>query len=149
MSTSNSTEAYTARELGEFLNRMLAAERAGAKALLVFLDEHDRQSEAWKTLRRVQADEARNCALIGKLLEHGGSAYSHATGEFFDKAVAVNGRRQRIEFLLRGLGWAVREFNQAMPRIDDPEIRGALGRMRDSHIRSIEACAAVARALGD
>ena len=149
MSTSSFTEKYTAAELGEFLNRMLEAERAGAKALVVFLDSFSRNSKEWKILRQVQAGEAHNCALIGKLLERGGNAYSHATGEFYDKAVAVTGRRQRIEFLLRGLGWAVREFEQAMPRIDDPEVRNTLGRMRDSHARSIEACAAVARALGD
>jgi len=148
MSTSSSTEAYSAAELGAFLNRMLEAERAGARALLVFLEEHERQGEAWKTLRRVQADEAHNCALLGKLIERGGGAYSHATGEFFAKAVAVNGRRARIDFLLRGLGWAVREFNHAMARIDDAEVRGTLAGMRDSHLRSIDACAAVARALG-
>jgi nitronate monooxygenase len=127
---------------------MLEAERAGAKALVVFMDEHARQGEAWKVLRRVQADEAHNCALIGKLLDRAGVPHSHATGEFYAKAIAVQGPRPRIEFLLRGLGWAVREFDQAMPRIDDPDIRDALARMRASHARSLEACAAVARTLG-
>ena len=149
MSTSSSTERYAPAALGEFLNRMLEAERAGAKALVVFLDSFSRNSKEWKILRRVQADEAHNCALIGKLLERGGNAYSHATGEFYAKAVALSGRRQRIEFLLRGLGWAVREIDQAMPRIDDPEIRTTLRLMRDSHARSIEACAAAARSLED
>ena len=127
---------------------MLETERAGAKALVVFMGEHDRQSEAWKVLRQVQADEAHNCALVGKLLDAAGLAHSHATGEFYEKAVAVSGRRERIEFLLRGLGWAVREFDKAMPRIDDPEIRNILARMRESHARSIAACAALARAIG-
>ena len=93
MSTSGSTERYTPAQLGEFLNRMLEAERAGAKALVVFLDAFPRASGEWKILRQVQADEAHNCALIGKLLERGGSAYSHATGEFYAKAVAVSGNR--------------------------------------------------------
>jgi nitronate monooxygenase len=149
MSTSGSTERFTPAQLGEFLNRMLEAERAGAKALVVFLDAFARGSDGWKTLRQVQADEAHNCALLGKLLERGGSAFSHATGEFYAKAVAVEGRRRRIEYLLRGLGWAVREFDLAMPRIDDPAISATLGSMRDTHVRSIEACAAVARALRD
>ena len=149
MSTSSSTEKYTPVALGEFLNRMLEAERAGAKALVVFLDSFTRNSKEWKILRQVQADEAHNCALIGKLLERGGNAYSHATGEFYDKAVAVSGRRQRIELLLRGLGWAVREFDRAMPRIDDPEFRNTIGRMRDSHARSIKACMVVATTLED
>ena len=149
MSTSSSTEAFSEHELGEFLNRMLEAERAGAKALVVFLDSFSRNSEEWKILRQVQAAEAHNCALIGKLLEHGGKPYSHATGEFFDKAVALSGRRARIEFLIRGLRWAVRKFDAALPRIENAAMRATIGGMRDSHARSIEACAAVARTLPD
>jgi nitronate monooxygenase len=135
-------------ELAGFLNRMLESERAGAKALVVFMEEHARGSEAWKILRRVQADEAHNCALIGKLLDREGVPHSHATGEFFDKAVAVKGRRARIEFLMRGLGWAAKRFEEALPRLDD-EARGVFERMRDSHRRSIEACRAVAGSLPD
>jgi len=128
---------------------MLEAERAGARALVVFLDDFPRNGETWKILRRVHEHEAHNCALLGEQLKKRGKDYSHATGEFYAKAVALSGRRQRIEFLLRGLGWAVREFDQAMPRIDDPAIRTTLARMRDTHARSIEACAAVAKTLKD
>lgn len=153
MSTSSSTDAvsgsFSEHELGEFLNRMLEAERAGAKALVVFLDSFSRNSKEWKILRRVQAEEAHNCALIGKMLERSGKSYSHAIGEFFDKAVAVSGRRARIEFLIRGLRWAVRKFDQALPRIGSPEMRATIGGMRDSHSRSIEACAAAIRNLKD
>lgn len=127
---------------------MLEAERAGAKALVVFMDEHDRRSAAWNTLRRVQADEAHNCALIGKLLDREGVPHSHATGEFYAKAVAVRGRRARIEFLMRGLGWAVKRFEEALPRLDG-EARAVFERMRDSHLRSIAACRALAGTLSD
>ena len=147
MSTSGSTDPFSETELRDFLNRMLEAERAGAKALVMFMDEHERQGEAWKTLRKVQSDEAHNCALIGRLLKHAGSDYSHATGEFYAKAVAVSGRRRRIEFLVRGLGWAVRKLDQALPRIGNPEVRNTIGAMRDTHLRSIEACNTVARSL--
>jgi uncharacterized protein DUF6306 len=118
---------------------MLEAERAGAKALVVFMDEHPRQSEAWKLLRAIQNDEAHNCALIGKLIEKTGTPYSHATGEFYDKAVAVKGRRERLEFLVRGLRWAVRKFEQALPTLDE-EAKNVFTRMRDSHLRSVAAC---------
>jgi len=125
---------------------MLEAERAGAKALVVYMDSFQRNSEHWKVLRQVQADEAHNCALIGKLLEKSGTAYSHATGEFYDKAVTVKGAKPQIEFLLRGLKWAVKEFEQALPSLD-PEIRDTFTRMRDTHLRSIAACENVARTL--
>ena len=125
---------------------MLEAERAGAKALVVFMDEHPRNGEAWKVLRNVQADETHNCALIGRLLEKQGAAYSHATGEFYDKAVAVKGRRERIEFLIRGLKWAVKRFEEAFPTLN-PEARETFTKMRDSHLRSIAACESVLKTL--
>jgi nitronate monooxygenase len=118
---------------------MLEAERAGAKALVVFLDSFERNSEAWKTLRQIQADEAHNCALIGKLIEKAGAGYSHATGNFYDKAVAVKGRRERVEFLVRGLKWAVKRFEDQLPRMSKDE-QDLFARMRDSHLRSIAAC---------
>lgn len=125
---------------------MLEAERAGAKALVVYMDDFPRNSEAWKILRQIQADEAHNCALIGKLLEKSGTPYSHATGKFYDKAVAVKGRRERIEFLVQGLKWAVKKFEQALPQLD-PEARDVFTKMRDSHLRTIAACERLAQAL--
>ena len=118
---------------------MLEAERAGAKALVVFMDEWPRNGEEWKLLRRIHEDEAHNCALIGKLLEKSGTPYSHATGKFYDKAVAVQGRKERIGFLVRGLKWAVKQFENEFPRMDE-ETRTVFTRMRDSHLRSIAAC---------
>jgi nitronate monooxygenase len=130
----------------EFLNRMLESERAGAKALVVYMDSFPRNSEPWKLLRQVQADEAHNCALIGKLIEKSGSPYSHATGGFHDKAVAVKGGRQQIEFLVKGLRWAVRKFEAELPKLGEEE-RKVFTRMRDSHLRSIAACESLLRAL--
>jgi nitronate monooxygenase len=135
-----------AADPADFLNRMLEAERAGAKALVVFMDDHPRQSEAWKVLRAIQNDEAHNCALIGRLLEKEGVPYSHATGEFYDKAIALQGARQRIEFLIRGLTWAVRKFEQALPGLP-AHARELFVRMHDSHLRSIAACESVLKTL--
>jgi len=125
---------------------MLEAERAGAKALVVYLDSFPRNSESWKVLRQVQADEAHNCALIGKLLEKSGTPYSHATGEFFEKAISVKDRKAQIELLVKGLNWAVKQFEQALPLLDPPT-RDTFIRMRDSHLRSVAACERVVRSL--
>ncbi|MDA0982016.1 MAG: DUF6306 domain-containing protein [Proteobacteria bacterium] len=144
-----STSTYSKAELCAFLNRMLETERAGAKTLVAFMDEHERNGLAWTTLRQVQADEAHNCALLGKLLDRDGVPHSHATGEFHAKAVAVSGRAARIEFLIRGLGWAAREFNAALPRIADADANALITRMRESHLRSIEACRIAAGSLRD
>jgi len=128
----------------DFLNEMLEAERAGAKALVVYMGSLERNSEAWKILRAIQADEAHNCALIGKLIEKSGAPYSHATGKFYDKAVAVKGARERLEFLVQGLKWAVRKFEAELPALD-AEARDLFTRMRDSHLRSIAACETLVR----
>src|SRR5262245_8292727 len=125
---------------------MLEAERAGAKALVVYMDSFPRNSEDWKTLRAIQADEAHNCALIGKLIEKAGAQYSHATGKFYDKAVAVKGARPQIEYLVRGLKWAVKEFEAALPKLN-PEGRDLFTKMRDSHLRSIAACESLGHRL--
>jgi nitronate monooxygenase len=127
---------------------MLEAERAGAKALVVYLNSYPRNSEDWKVLRQVQADEAHNCALIGKLLEKSGTPYSHATGEFFEKAISINEPEARIEFLLKGLRWAVKRLEESLLKIKDPETLGVIQQMRDSHLRSIAACETVLRKTG-
>ncbi|HYL87402.1 MAG TPA: DUF6306 domain-containing protein [Burkholderiales bacterium] len=124
----------------DFLNRMLEAERAGARALVVFMNDFPRNSETWKVLRRVHEDEAHNCALIGEQLKKRGKDYSHATGEFYAKAIAVKGARERVAFLTKGLRWAIREFEQALPRIPDGAVRDLFQGMRERHQRSCAAC---------
>ena len=118
---------------------MLAAERAGAKALVVYMGSFERNSAPWNMLRAIQADEAHNCALIGKLIEKSGTPYSHATGKFYDKAVAVKGPKARLEYLVRGLKWAVKRFEESLGRMSAEE-RDLFTKMRDSHLRSIAAC---------
>ena len=102
-----------------FLNRMLEAERAGARALLEFLGEYPRDGEAWKLLRKVQGDEAHNCVVLGELLKRAGEPYSHATGQFLDKALALLGRRAPVEFPWDGLGWPSGGIEAHLPRAAD------------------------------
>ena len=125
---------------------MLEAERAGAKALVAFMDDWPRHGEEWNALRKVQADEAHNCSMLGEMLKRTGTPYSHATGEFYEKAIAVEGPRKRIEFLIRGLGWAVKEFEKALPSIPREDVRYLVQGMRDRHLRSIATCKALVRA---
>ena len=118
---------------------MLEAERAGAKALVVFLDDWPRNGAEWKVLRRIHEEEAHNCGQIGELLKNAGAEYSHATGEFYAKAVAVKGPKERIAFLVKGLRWAVKRFENELPRLEKPA-QDLFIKMRDSHLRSIAAC---------
>ena len=123
---------------------MLEAERAGAKALVVFMDDWPRNGVEWKVLRKIHEDEAHNCALIGELLKKAGADYSHATGEFYGKAVAIKGAKERIAFLVKGLKWAVKRFEEALPGLD-PDAKKLFARMGESHKRSIAACESLLR----
>ncbi|MEA3193907.1 MAG: hypothetical protein QOD26_2240 [Betaproteobacteria bacterium] len=123
---------------------MLEAERAGAKALVVFMDDWSRNGAEWKVLRKIHEEEAHNCGQIGELLKNAGADYSHATGEFYAKAIAVKGAKDRIAFLVKGLRWAVKCFEQELPRLDKPA-QDLFTRMRDSHLRSIVACEGLLR----
>jgi len=131
--------------LDDFLNRMLEAERAGARVLVVFMEDFPRYSDEWRILRKIHEDEAHNCALIGEQLKRRGKDYSHATGEFYAKAVAVKGARERIGFLVKGLRWAIREFDQALPSIEDKAVKELFAGMRERHQRSAAACDSIAR----
>ncbi len=142
----NPEAKFSREEQVAFLNRMLETERAGANALLNLLEEHPRRSEAWTALRRVHADEAHNCVMIGKQIQRLGAEYSHATGDFLGKLLAVEGRRARVEFLARGLRWAIKRFDEALPRLDG-EARETIASIRALHLRSIESCESVARTL--
>ena len=77
------------------------------------------------------------------MLKRSGTPYSHATGGFYDKAVAVTGGRERIAFLVKGLKWAVREFEQALPQIQREDVRSVFENMRERHRRSIATCEAL------
>ena len=138
----------TDTELVDFLNRMLEAERAGARALVVFMDDWPRHGTEWKTLRKVHEDEAHNCALIGEQLKRRGRDYSHATGEFYAKVIAVKGARERIGFLVRRLKWAIGEFEQALPRIADPAVKKLFEDMGERHRRSAALCESIAANRG-
>lgn len=144
----NQNEPFSREEQVAFLNRMLEAERAGAKALLAILEQSPRRGEARAALRRVHSDEAHNCALLGKQLERLGADYSHATGDFLDKLLVVEGARARVEFLAKGLRWAVKQLDEAMPRLDE-EARATFARIRESHLRSVEVCGSVAGMLDE
>jgi len=137
---------FSRAEQVAFLNRMLEAERAGASALLHLLEEHPRRGEAWTALRRVHADEAHNCGRLGAEIRRLGAGYSHATGDFLGKLLAVEGPRARVEFLAKGLRWAVKRFDEAAPRLD-AEARATVAGIRESHLRSIASCESVARML--
>ncbi|HEY7656046.1 MAG TPA: DUF6306 domain-containing protein [Burkholderiales bacterium] len=130
-------------ELLELLNTLLEAERAGARVLAAFLNDYERDTPAWKQLAAVQRDEAGNCAILTDLIRRVNGRPSAATGEFLDKALAVEGRSARLQFLNRGQRWVARRIGDALPRVGPDWVRDALFAMRQSHLLNIETCEAL------
>jgi 5,10-methenyltetrahydrofolate synthetase len=134
-------------ELVELLNVLLEAERAGARVLAAFLDDYQRDTPAWRQLAAVQRDEAKNCVILSELVKKLGGTPSAATGDFLGKALAIEGRLARLQFLNRGQGWVARKIGEALPQVQQDYARVALSAMRDSHLLNIEACDALAETL--
>ena len=122
------------------LNRLLEAERAGARVIAAYLEEYEAVSAAGLKLKEVQRDEARNCAILKDLIARAGGDSSKATGDFLEKALAVEGKVERLKFLNRGQAWVARKIGEVLPEIEPGPLHEALAEMHRSHLVNIEAC---------
>lgn len=139
--------AMPAEELVELLNVLLEAERAGARVLAAFLNDYERDTPAWRQLSAVQRDEAKNCVILIDLIRRVNGAPSAVTGDFLGKALAVEGKVARLQFLNRGQRWVARKISEALPRLEQDFVRDALFAMHESHLLNIEACDALVETL--
>ena len=133
-------EPMAQAEYGRLLNTLLEAERAGAKLLAAYVDELPPGTAEWIGLHAVQRDEARNCAVLIHLLLDAEIAPTMAVGEFYRKGLAIQGWRERLEFLNRGQAWVARRIAAALPRISPPGARAVLQTMHESHLANIARC---------
>ena len=140
-------QAMTVEELARLLNTLLEAERAGAKVLAAFLNDYERDTPAWRQLVAVQRDEATNCAILIDLIRRVNGEPNHGTGDFLGRALAVQGKADRLRFLNRGQQWVARKISEALPRVEQGFVRGALVAMQESHLLNIEACDALIQTL--
>lgn len=139
--------AMPTEELIGLLNVLLEAERAGAKVLAAFLNDYERDTPAWRQLAALQRDEARNCVILMDLIRRVNGTPSTATGDFLGKALAVEGKEARLQFLNRGQNWVARKISEALPRLEQDFVRDALFAMHESHLLNIEACEALVETL--
>jgi len=102
-------------------------------------------AEVRALLDGVHADEAHSCALLSKAIQRLGGEPSRLTGAFLERALRVEGLRERLAFLNRGQGWVIRRVEATIPRISDPEISAALAEMLEIHIRNVAACDEIAK----
>jgi nitronate monooxygenase len=129
-------QPYSRDELLAFLNEMLEAERAGAKALL-HISKDAKEESAAALAMAVHHDEARWCAmLIAAIRLHSGTP-SDATGAFYEKVLAIGDAKARLSFVNRGQGWVVKKLKEAIPRIEDEHLVRDLTVMLASHEENI------------
>lgn len=131
--------SMTHAELGGFLNLLLEAERAGAKLISAYLDELPLDSAHRTRMRAVQLDEARNCAVLLHLLLEAEVTPTPAVGVFYSRGLAIQGWRERLEFLNRGQAWVAKRIAAALPRLPQAAQK-PLQEMLDSHLVNIGIC---------
>jgi hypothetical protein len=136
----------TDEELIALLNTLLEGERAGDEVAGAFLAASP-SPEARTLLQAVQRDEARFAAMLARLIVKLGGTPSALTGAFRDKALAIEGFTQRLNFLNRGQGWVVRRLEEILPRVKDDRIHAALKGMLGAHRTNIARCEALIASL--
>ena len=124
-------------EVLEFLNEMLAAERAGAQ---VCHESLQRSPPPWMTglLQQIKQDEGRWCAMLSAHIKALGGTPTNATGAFRDKAMAIPDAEERLTFLNRGQEWVIRKLRAMRPRIRDDRLHRDLSEMLQAHESNID-----------
>jgi Domain of unknown function (DUF6306) len=129
-------EALSRDELLGFLNEMLEAERAGAKALL-HLSRHAKDEHAASLAQAIHHDEARWCAMLTAEIKRLDGHPSEKTGAFYEKVLAIGQEKDRLAFVNRGQGWVVKKLKETIPRIEDSRLSQELQVMLASHEENI------------
>jgi hypothetical protein len=124
-------------ELLAALNELLEAERAGARVALETANQIKGQDLAPLVID-IQQDEVRWCRMLLGVIGSLGYLPSTSTGDFYEKAIAIEDLKERLLFLNRGQGWVVRRLEKLIPRIEELHIRAQLQTMLDAHIQNIQ-----------
>jgi hypothetical protein len=124
-------------ELITALNELLEAERAGARVALETVNQIKGHDLAPLVID-IQQDEVRWCKMLLGVIGSLGYLPSTTTGDFYEKAIAIEDLKERLLFLNRGQGWVVRRLEKLIPRIQESNSRSQLQSMLDAHIQNIQ-----------
>ena len=130
-------------ELVTLLNKLLEAERAGARVTLESARAADSGPIA-ELMRTIQRDEAHWCAMLFGHIKALGGTPSPRVGNFHGKAMAIVDLGERIIFLNRGQSWVVRKLREMLSRVRDNRLHTDLTEMLRSHEANISLAADVA-----
>lgn len=130
------SDPISSDELITALNELLEAERAGARVALETASQIKGHDLAPLVID-IQQDEVRWCKMLLGVIGSLGYLPSTNTGDFYEKAIAIEDLKERLLFLNRGQGWVVRRLGKLIPRIEESHIRSQLQLMLDAHILNI------------
>lgn len=111
-------------ELDELINLLIETIRAGAKVAAVFACRASCQNKRGMYLD-IQADASKAIQTLSRLLKARGVEPSDATNGFFDRAMELPERADRIAFFVRGQAWLLATLREALPHLQDAEISAA------------------------
>lgn len=129
----NDNTPLTNAELVELFNTLLECERAGVKVLTEYEKDFTEDPSAVELIVASRRDEGKYCRLMFGYLKELGAEISPNTGSFAEKALAIEGKAERLAFLNRGQGWVAREVAKALPRIPYAHMREGLEEMYETH----------------
>ena len=132
-------ERVADEQLVAWLNAILELERAGTRVLTALMAGSSAPG-ANALLAQVQRDQARNCALLTRMVRRLGGTPSMAVGAFRDHVLAVPTLEDRLALLNRGQAWAARRLGQLLPQVADAGLAAELADIRDTHRANIAAC---------
>ena len=132
--------ADVALDLAGELNTLLEAERAGARVGAALLAEARAKGPAFQNLAHlIHDDEVKWARALFEAVKGLGAAPSEKVGDFYERAMAIEGFEARLAFVNRGQGWVVRKLREILPRVEDGALRGTLQAMLDAHVVNIDA----------
>jgi nitronate monooxygenase len=136
-------------DLAGELNTLLEAERAGARVGAALVAEAKARSASWQDLTKVIHDEEVHWArAIFEALHEMGAEPSDKVGDFYERAMAIEGFEARLAFVNRGQGWVARKLREILPGVADPGLHATLQDMLDHHVVNIDAANAALAAAG-
>ncbi len=112
----------TDTELNALLNLLIETIRAGAKVAAVFACRASCQDKRGMYLD-IQADACKAVQGLSRLLRARGQEPSEATNGFFERAMDLPEKADRVAFFLRGQTWLLATLTEALPHLPDAEVQ--------------------------
>jgi nitronate monooxygenase len=138
-----------ALDLAGELNTLLEAERAGARVGAALVKEAEARGAHWQDLAKVvHDDEVHWARALFEALHELGVEPSDKVGDFYERAMAIEGFEARLAFVNRGQGWVVRKLREILPGVSDPALKATLQDMLDRHVVNIDAANAALAGAG-